>query len=343
MTALTKEGLRRQRRAEGRGRIVAFSVSYEAENLLRRGLGLEHLRDLMTRIARPLLRSGLNLAYGGNWKKADDNFTYFLLDLINAELDDRDGRDSVTGTKLDMLYNHSSWPNYLEITPAIEAQWVRCCRIVRIDQEMAGIDKPERIDDSRPSLRTSQRKLNAARTASAMRQLMMKEIPITHPAGVKVEKIPPVEARVALGGKLTDYAGFMPGIFEEALATMQAGKPLYILGGFGGASEVLAKAILEPDGKWDKLLTIEGQTKANDKLANLLTSARAPVRQEVARLYENLRTKVADARLEPEVVLKTGLSRSQTCDLMLSSSISLVTRLTRDGMKVSLNLPSLSP
>ena len=51
-------------------------------------------------------------------------------------------------------------------------------------------------------------------------------------------------ARIIVGGKTTGYLGFMPGIIEEALYTLINSKPLFIIGGFGGASQSLAKLLL---------------------------------------------------------------------------------------------------
>lgn len=55
-----------------------------------------------------------------------------------------------------------------------------------------------------------------------------------------------VEARVVMGGRmgvLSDpadaYQGAMPGIVEEAIVTLEAGKPLVVLGAFGGAARML--------------------------------------------------------------------------------------------------------
>ncbi len=53
-------------------------------------------------------------------------------------------------------------------------------------------------------------------------------------------------ARVVVGGKVSGFAGSMPGIAEEAAATLRANKPLYIAGGFGGAA-ALVGSILSPD------------------------------------------------------------------------------------------------
>jgi len=45
------------------------------------------------------------------------------------------------------------------------------------------------------------------------------------------------QARIMLGGRTTGYKGKYPGLVEEALLTLQAGKPLYLMGGFGGAGD----------------------------------------------------------------------------------------------------------
>ena len=74
---------------------IAFLISYERADLLARGLGLEHLRELLIRLARPILRCGASLAYGGNWEEREDNFTYDLPTLISAEQNDQE--DDVLG------------------------------------------------------------------------------------------------------------------------------------------------------------------------------------------------------------------------------------------------------
>ncbi|GIK49285.1 MAG: hypothetical protein BroJett013_19820 [Alphaproteobacteria bacterium] len=42
----------------------------------------------------------------------------------------------------------------------------------------------------------------------------------------------------------------MPGIVEEAIVVLEAGKPLYLASGFGGATLDVAKAIGVDDGAW---------------------------------------------------------------------------------------------
>jgi hypothetical protein len=52
-----------------------------------------------------------------------------------------------------------------------------------------------------------------------------------------------IGVRVVLGGKVAGYSGKYPGIVEETYLAMLSGKPVYILGGFGGAAYVIAQAL----------------------------------------------------------------------------------------------------
>ena len=47
--------------------------------------------------------------------------------------------------------------------------------------------------------------------------------------------------RVCLGGKTRGYQGSEPGVLEEARLALECGKPLYLLGGFGGATRLFGK------------------------------------------------------------------------------------------------------
>ena len=50
-------------------------------------------------------------------------------------------------------------------------------------------------------------------------------------------------ARVILGGKTSGYAGRIPGLAEEGWWHLQAGKPVYIAGGFGGCAGLVGRAL----------------------------------------------------------------------------------------------------
>lgn len=243
--------------------LVAISVSFERDNLLARGLGLDHLKELLVRLTRPLLRQGVSLAYGGHWDEREDNFTYELLRLVSAEhADETEHRmaSAPPGTpgkecppekpSAGRLINHAAWPNYLKITPSIEAQWINCCRIVRVTPAMAGIEAGETVTADQLVVRPddkdypAQALLHGALCLSAMRQIMMCGVSLPIADSELPDTIQPISARIVLGGKLTGYQGFVPGIFEEALLSLESGSPIYLLGGFGGATEALAEALL---------------------------------------------------------------------------------------------------
>jgi hypothetical protein len=58
------------------------------------------------------------------------------------------------------------------------------------------------------------------------------------------------DARVIVGGKVADFAGAIPGIAEEAAATLRAGKPLYVAGGFGGAATLVGSILMPTLYEW---------------------------------------------------------------------------------------------
>ena len=49
-------------------------------------------------------------------------------------------------------------------------------------------------------------------------------------------------ALVAVGGRTSGYTGWRPGIAEEIAAAVEAGKPIYLVGGFGGVASWYASA-----------------------------------------------------------------------------------------------------
>lgn len=257
MNPVTKAA--RYRSRDSARRLIALSLSYERAPLLARGFGLEHLRELLVLLARPLLRQGASLAYGGRLQERSDNFTYDLLRLVSAEQDEAAEREQAgnaddDGLPIGRLYNYSAWPHYLRITPAIEARWINSCRIIRIDQAMAGIAPdaliPDGDFDPDRDVAHSPRKvpLNSAICLSAMRRMAMDGLALSSPDVPRTEWVPPVSVRIVLGGRMSGYSGFLPGIFEEVLLTLERGIPLYLLGGFGGAADVIANALLAPQG-----------------------------------------------------------------------------------------------
>jgi hypothetical protein len=319
--------------------VIAFSVSHQRDNP-------EHIRELLIRLARPILRQGASLAYGGNWKETDDNFTYDLLRLISAEQEDNSVGGPDTSLAIGILYNHSPWPNYLDVSPSIEAQWINACRIVRITQKQAGIRDSDIASDDELKSQTNRAIFNAAVTLSAMRRLMMTPITIPVPSPLKQDVIPAVTARIMLGGKVSGFAGFLPGLFEEALATLENKRSLYLLGGFGGAAEVIANAIVPGTSDRPEEFTAAWLSAHNKALEKLLEISKSfvmppgvsPTQKSLDVLFDFL----VRARAKPSAVLNTGLSDEETRELLKTQDVSTAVSLVRKGLVKLGKLPPLA-
>jgi hypothetical protein len=326
--------------------VIAFSISYQRENMLARGMGLEHLRELLIRLARPLLRQGANLAYGSNWKETEDNLVFALLRLISAEQEEQNLGASESDPQIGKLYNHLPWPLYLDVTPRIEAQWINCCRVVRISQQLAEFPDAEIVPDNKADEQDPRTLFNKAVTLSAMRRLMMKPMFLAIPGVTQAERIPPVTSRIVLGGKTEGYSGFLPGIFEEALVTLQLRRPIYILGGFGGATEILANSILASGNDRPQELTLEWHKQRNASLLKLIDSASqftAPANLAgLERSLDALFAFVLQARADLSGTLQTGLSEQETRELLTTSNISNAIHLVRKGLVTMKKLPPLA-
>ncbi|HEX2826294.1 MAG TPA: TIR domain-containing protein [Burkholderiales bacterium] len=311
--------------------VIGLSVSYQREHLLPRGFGVDHLRELLTRLGRELLRRSATLAYAGNWEERDDNFTLELLRLIASEQEDGSAAGG-TPREVSRLYNHSSWPNYLKITPHIEAEWINACRTVRVTQAMAGIAAGRAVADGKAFHRTDRATLNTAIAVSAMRRISMAGIPAG--AAPHEQDVPPIAARVLLGGKVSGFSGFLPGLFEEALVTLDADRPLYILGGFGGAAEVLAQAFTSAKLPAElSAAELKRATPQVAKLEELAYGAAVPEEMQTGHAIAALVEHVTKSRDGLAATLKTGLTDAETGELMTTFDMDRAIGLVLKGLE----------
>lgn len=330
-------------------KVIALSISYQRETLLARGMGYDHLRELFVRLVRPIVRQSASVAYGGNWRDTDENFTFELLRLISAEQEDNMHGGPDTSRKIGLLYNYSSWPNYLAVTPGIEAQWVNTCRVVRITQLDAGFAPNQVVADDdanwRMKTRDAHTMFNAAATLSAMRRLMMEGRSTPIPDTGKYEQVPPVAARILLGGGIERYSGFVPGIFEEALVTFDHERPIYLLGGFGGGAEILADAILGSGNDRALQLTAAWHVQNNARLPELIECSAEFTKptgyRSTAETLDAVFEFVKQARKALSSTLRTGLSDDDTRELLRTRDISTAVRLVRTGLQKTLEMELL--
>jgi hypothetical protein len=203
---------------------VAVSISNSPE-MPQLGLAPEHLNDAMTELARHLLAMGARLVYGGDLRK--DGFTPLLYEIVA-----RHRRDADVGDRRLGVVSYLPWPVHRgiprqalhdfakEVTGYVELHFL----------DKSGHDIP--LDQLGPSPEPSTDD-EWAEALTAMRAVTTKV----------------VNARIVLGGGVTNFKGRMPGIAEEALTSLDAGQPVFLLGGFGGCAKDLASDLkLAPSG-----------------------------------------------------------------------------------------------
>jgi len=172
----------------------------------------------MLEIARQCLAQGAQLVYGGDLRPG--GFTEDLLELVRYHND---------ALKKDYqpISNYLAWPLKATLDIAWAAQNKDAINI-KVQKAPADLIRAGLIQDvNNPGNINNISGYIWARCLSAMRDDIIQN----------------TQARIMMGGRTLGFKGKYPGLVEEALLTLQAKKPLYLLGGFGGASLALCQAL----------------------------------------------------------------------------------------------------
>lgn len=211
------KGLELKSRQKGvlNGMRIAVSVS-DNEDLEHLGLSTQHLRDVMIELARYIMANGGTLLYGGHLK--NEGFTKLFAELSYQYkfLNDKSFR----------FINYFPFPNSNFLSLEIKADFVKQQVepiVIEIPAHLGQVDKNRRYE---PFHNIADRYI-FSECFSDMRKIMAQN---SH-------------ARILLGGKQSKFLGYLPGIIEEAYYSLKANKPVYIIGGFGGAAKSLSKVI----------------------------------------------------------------------------------------------------
>lgn len=194
---------------------IAVSVS-ENEELEQLGLSKQHLKDIMIEIARYLMANGGTLLYGGHLKNEGYTRLFAELSYQYKFLNDKTFR----------FVNYFPFPNSNSLTLEIKADFVKQQVepvLIEIPKHLGEIDISRHYDAEN----IIEDKFIYSECFSDMRNIMAQN---SH-------------GRIVVGGKQSKFLGYMPGIVEEAYYSFKANKPVYIIGGFGGAAKSLSKVI----------------------------------------------------------------------------------------------------
>jgi hypothetical protein len=176
------------------------------------GLTSEHLRDATTFLVRALIGVGAAIAYGGDLR--EHGFTPFLSQLIVAH-------NETAQRNADLLH----------------------CYFAASRSKSAARDLQMTVHEMRTYARAVLPAPMSGEFVPAWRETL-------YVSDMRARMAESTRARVIIGGAARPasrfapgYGGRLPGVAEEALWTLRREKPLYVAGGFGGGSGLVARAL----------------------------------------------------------------------------------------------------
>lgn len=248
--------------------IIGVSVS-DAVDAPLLGVDKVAVDYLASQLVHQLLAVGADIGYGGDFRPG--GFTEVIGEAVF-----RYERRRSDGAVDRRLHQYVAWPVAApsgDDSSASLYQRVILQKALAVDGS-ARTEEPTAQDRDDPSM--------WAKGLTSMRTVMSEAI----------------SARIVVGGATAGYKGTMPGIQEEALLAAAANKPVYVLGGFGGAARQLL-GLPSPSGA-----PLDDATRARVEALRL-----AAVSNGLGSDESSLLSETADPDLAIALVL-TGLART---------------------------------
>ena len=273
---------------------IGLSLSSDASIEPSRGLFPEHVQDITVALASALISSGAHIAYGGDFRGS--GYTLLLNDVYSAYNESLDE---------DERFLHSYVGATIPVAEIPDLGGVMVHHMGRSsDQLGAVLDPPEAgatVDET----------LKALYFSDMRRAMVLDEHARIIVAGAMTPKT---------GGK-GGYGGAYPGVVEEAWRSLDSGKPLYVLGGFGGAAAAIA-AVLRGSETPEKLTMAFWKKRAPDFVERAKSIREHPARKllglprSMAKLVEKIAV-LGEKRLgtDERSVKWNGLTRDENWEL----------------------------
>lgn len=187
----------------------------DSNDLNRLGLNELHLNLTIAELSRAIVIAGGIVVYGG---AINQGFTRIVLEEAEKY-----------GGPAGAFEHYVPYTEHAQLTSAELASYAGSLGVKSTVYllDTVGVPRPASGPQAVPS---GDYEIDQATALTAMRTLTAKV----------------TSARVIVGGRTAGFGGAIPGVAEEAVHTLQARKPLYIAGGFGGAA-TLVGSILVPD------------------------------------------------------------------------------------------------
>jgi hypothetical protein len=300
--------------------------------------------------------------YGGTPPKLDTasatnemvnrNITLTLLQLLRderqvVEIDPASHATSPGVPPTSMLFNLTAWPRSRTVTPTDEASWINACRIRSVGPADAGL--PAWVGEPAGEFETPPPGFRRylALVFSRLRELLAEGFECSVPGNLRRQVRP--AAFVFIGGAVDVFKGVMPGVMEEFLRAAQARPaiPIYLLGGLGGATRVIAQALLdETTAPRPAALTqkhYQGRPARNGaEYDALLSELTKPEAQKVRRAFDDLWEIIKSRRGKGGLdnLFSNGLNHEENKRLLKTTNTTEAVSLIWQGMSRVFLLPA---
>jgi hypothetical protein len=282
---------------------IALSAS-NSSDLECRGMVAEHLQQAMLELCRQLLVRGATLSYGGHLDAG--GYTEVLLDLALTH------RTLSELPPIERIRCYLAWSLAPKSVPIkgrlakhqLAAKWIFVPRPPGVEVLDPARFLDELVEPLKPS--SVNDRYAIARSMTLMREQQTADI----------------DARVAVGGQINGYSGRVPGILEEVLLSMQANKPTFVIGAFGGAAGMIADLLA---GKDRAQMTWHFHTREPHILAMRELYARNEGFFDYPDMLTFLHERGADG-------LNNGLTAEQNRELWCSRSLGRIVALVIEGL-----------
>lgn len=277
------------------GKSVAISIS-ESPDSSTLGIGKAMFEDLSVELARHLLISGAHLVYGGDLRPG--GFTELFKDLAYQY-----GIYEKDKTLKNYFTNYLAWPIYIGMSPSTQAEY-KSCRVL-CQKSTIPDTIPTDLHSQMVPPSTVENLYYWAESLKAMRLEMESNI----------------DARIILGGRVTGFKGYMPGLYEEAVNAAKANHPLFLLGGFGGASARLIQ-LIKGETSSDNLFEECCSNHSYQDFVSYLDKEKAEMNFKALDVFSNNMD-----------VLKNGLSKEDNERLFVTTNVTEIIALILKGLR----------
>lgn len=209
-------------------RNIAISIS-NIDDYYRKGIGQEMINDAVVELLRHIFISNGHIVYGGDLSKNGFTELFRSLSYQYGQYHHTHTADGADEDDEQYVTSFVSWPYSDSISNDQRCEFIHS-RVKLIEEQMPDEAKGDGINDEEKI------KISLASMREHLEGYRCKD------SGGNEQ---PLLAHIFIGGRIKGSKGNKPGILEEFLLAKEKEHPIFLLGGFGGETEVIVKHVTD--------------------------------------------------------------------------------------------------